>query len=57
MDVVAPSIAEGFDLLGLSSDVVDIAVLDIAAGCLPLKVAVESYPVGGVDVDALHLAA
>jgi hypothetical protein len=57
MNAVAPSIPEGFDLFGLAGDVVGLAVLHIAAGGGPLKVAVEFDPVWRVKVDALNLAA
>jgi hypothetical protein len=57
VDAVAPSVAEGFDLLGLARDVVGFAVLYVAAGGGPLEVAVELDAVGRVEVDALHFTA
>ena len=39
VDAVAPGVAEGFDLFGLAGDVVDLAVLHVAAGRGPLEVA------------------
>jgi hypothetical protein len=55
VDAVAPGVAQGLDLLGLAGDVVLVAVLHVAAGGGPLKVGVELYAVGRVDIDALHL--
>jgi hypothetical protein len=57
VDAVAPGVAEGFDLFGLAGDVVLVAVRDVAARCRPLEIRVEADAVGGVDIDALHLAA
>jgi hypothetical protein len=57
MDAVAPGVAEGFDLLGLTGDVVLVSVLDVAAGRRPLEIRVEADAVGRVDIDALNLAA
>src|SRR5262245_22242808 len=55
VDAVAPSVAEGFDLLRLAGDVVGLAVLHVAAGGGPLEVAVELDAVGWIEVDTLHL--
>ena len=57
MDAIAPGIAKRLDLLGLARDVLLLAVLHVAAGGAPLKIAVEFDAVGRVEVDALHLAA
>ena len=57
MDAVAPGDAEGFDLLRLAGDVVGLAVLHVAAGGGPLKVAVEFDAVGRIEINTLHFAA
>lgn len=57
MDAVAPSVAEGFDLLGFAGDVFGFPVFDVAAGGRPLKIAVELDAVGGIEVDTLHFTA
>ena len=54
---VAPSVAEGFYLLGFPGDVVGLAILDIAARGGPLEIRIELDAIRGVDIDALHLAA
>src|SRR6266542_1714997 len=56
VNAVAPGVAIRSDLLGLARDVRDIAILDVAAGGAPLKVAIELDPVRRIDVDALDLA-
>ena len=56
MNPIAPGVAKRLHLLRLARDVVDLAVLHIAAGRAPLEVAVELDAVGRVEVDALHLA-
>src|SRR5690349_11944421 len=56
MDAVPPNVTEGLHLLRLASDVVRVAVPNVAACGGPLEVAVEPDPVWGVKVDTLHLA-
>ena len=56
MNAIAPCVAECFYLLRLASDVIDVAVLHIAARRGPLKIGVELDAIGRIDVDALHLA-
>ena len=57
VDAIAPSVPKRLHLLGLTGDVLGLAVLHVAAGGGPLKVGVEADAVGRVDIDALHLAA
>src|SRR6266566_2124419 len=53
---IAPRVAEGFDLLRLAGDVLNI-FFDVATSGTPLKVAVEFDAIRRIKVDALHLAA
>ena len=57
VDAVAPGVAEGFDLLGFAGDVGGVAILHVPAGGGPLEVAVELDAVGGIEINALDLAA
>ena len=57
VDAVAPSVAEGFNLLRFAGDVVGLAVLDVAAGGGPLEVGVELDAVRRIEVDALDFPA
>src|SRR5947209_1850273 len=54
VDAIAPSVAECFYLFWLAGDVFDLAVLHVAAGSRPLKVAVEPDAIRRVDIDALY---
>ena len=54
---IPPCVTERLHLFRLARDVVDVAVLHIAAGRGPLEIGVELDAVGRIDVDALHLAA
>jgi hypothetical protein len=57
VNAISPSISKCFHLLGLASDMTLIAVLYIATGGRPLKMAVEFDSVGRIEVDALHFTA
>src|SRR5580658_2259926 len=56
MDSVAPRVAKGFHLLGLTCDVCGVPVPYVSTGRRPLKVRIEPDPVGRVDVNTLHFA-
>jgi len=56
VNTITPGVAEGLDLLRLSSDVASLAVLHVATGGGPLEVTVELDTVGRIEIDALHLA-
>jgi len=47
----------GLDLLWLASDVIAVAIIDVAAGGAPLKIGVELDAIRRIDIIALHLAA
>jgi hypothetical protein len=51
VDAVAPSVAEGFDLLGLAGDVAGVAVLYVAAGGGPLHFAPQALALGQAGRD------
>ena len=53
---VPPGIPKRLDLLRLTSNVANIAILHITTGGGPLKVGVELDAVGWVEIDTLHLA-
>ena len=55
VDAIGPSVAERLHLFGFAAEMIGLAVLHIAAGGAPLKIAVEFDPVRRVDIDALHL--
>jgi hypothetical protein len=57
VDAVAPSVAEGLNLLWLARDVLDISVFDLTAGGGPLEIRIKLDSVRWIDIDALHLAA
>ncbi|AEO46714.1 hypothetical protein F11_01220 [Rhodospirillum rubrum F11] len=57
VNAIAPCVAEGPDLFGFAGNVILVAVLHIAAGRRPLKIAVEFDAIGRIEIDALHLAA
>src|ERR1700683_3885300 len=58
VDSGAPRVTEGFDLLWLSTDFVrSVGFVDSRRGGGPLKVRAKSYPVRGVQIDALNLGA
>ena len=56
MDAVLPGVAEGSDLLGLSSDVVELAVLDVALLRATPASSSRTDPVRRVEIDRLDLA-
>ena len=56
VDAELPGVAEGLDLLGLTGDVLDLAVLHVALAGRDLPVGAELDAVRRVDVDHLDLA-
>ena len=56
VDAILPGIAESLHLFGLSRDLVQLAVLDVAGTGGDLPVGIELDAIGGVEIDALHLA-
>ena len=57
VDAVAPSVAEGLYLFWFTGDVLDIAVLHVAARRGPLEIGIELDAIRRVNVNALHFAA
>jgi hypothetical protein len=55
MNPIFPSISKGFDLLGLSCDVVRSSILHIPAGGRPLKITIKLNPIRRIKINALHL--
>src|SRR5437762_1236745 len=56
MDAVLPGVPERLYLLRFTRDVIPVSVSNITARRRPLKIRIEPYPVGWVEIDALHLA-
>jgi hypothetical protein len=52
---IAPGVAERFDLLRFTGDMLTLSVGYFAAGRAPLEVAVELDAIGRVEIDALGL--